>query len=190
MGIADFPVEIFKAMSHKDNRPGVSTPVHSSGPSEPTLSGNTSSATSIRRKDSSTETGGSGEGASLAPSNSSILSSTPPPSTRQGVGGTSGTGFPHECDAAQISLATALGTGKGVGRIVSAGLKSPMDFTLALAKGFHNAPKLYGDTVRPAERITGLQSGLRAAGKVGGIQHISKSTLIQYRSLALGSMTE
>ena len=42
-----------------------------------------------------------------------------------------------------------------------------MDFTLSLAKGFHNAPKLYGDSsVRPHDRITGFQSGLRAAGKV------------------------
>jgi hypothetical protein len=41
-----------------------------------------------------------------------------------------------------------------------------MDFTLGLARGFHNAPKLYGDdTVRPQERVTDLQSGLKAAGK-------------------------
>lgn len=38
---------------------------------------------------------------------------------------------------------------------------------MALSKGFRNAPKLYGDdTVRAEpERITGLQSGLKAAGK-------------------------
>ena len=67
----------------------------------------------------------------------------------------------------QISFDTALGAGKGVSRIVGAGLKSPMDFTLGLAKGFHNAPKLYGDSsVRKADKITGFQSGLRAAGKV------------------------
>jgi hypothetical protein len=42
-----------------------------------------------------------------------------------------------------------------------------MDFTMGLARGFHNAPKLYGDdTVRPQERVTDLQSGLKAAGKV------------------------
>ena len=67
----------------------------------------------------------------------------------------------------QISFETALGAGKGVGRMVGAGLKSPMDFTLGLAKGFHNAPKLYGDSsVRKTEKITGLQSGLKVAGKV------------------------
>ena len=69
--------------------------------------------------------------------------------------------------ASQISLEAALGAGKGIGRIVGAGLKSPMDFTLSLARGFHNAPKLYGDeSVRQAEKITGFHSGLKAAGKV------------------------
>lgn len=67
----------------------------------------------------------------------------------------------------RIDLETAINASKGVGRIIDAGLKSPMDFTLSLARGFHNAPKLYGDdSVRPHERITGFQSGLRAAGKV------------------------
>ncbi|SLM37934.1 glycosyltransferase family 1 protein [Lasallia pustulata] len=68
-----------------------------------------------------------------------------------------------------ISLEAALGAGKGVGRIVGAGLKSPMDFTLGLARGFHNAPKIYGDeSVRTPEKITGFQSGLKAAGKEFG----------------------
>lgn len=40
-----------------------------------------------------------------------------------------------------------------------------MDFTLGLAQGFHNAPKLYGDEVRPTGKVTGFQSGLKAAGK-------------------------
>ena len=40
-----------------------------------------------------------------------------------------------------------------------------MDLSLAVAQGFHNAPRLYGDsTVRTAPHITGIQSGLRAAG--------------------------
>jgi hypothetical protein len=67
----------------------------------------------------------------------------------------------------QQSVEAALGAGKGVSRIVGAGLKSPMDFTLSIARGFHNAPKLYGDeTVRQADKITDFQSGLKAAGKV------------------------
>ena len=57
-------------------------------------------------------------------------------------------------------------SGKGVGRMVGEGFKSPMDFTLAVSRGFHNAPKLYGDTVREPGKVTDLQSGLREAGKV------------------------
>lgn len=34
-----------------------------------------------------------------------------------------------------------------------------------VARGFHNAPKLYGDEVRSTERITDFSSGLRAAAK-------------------------
>lgn len=40
-----------------------------------------------------------------------------------------------------------------------------MDLSLAIAQGFHNAPRLYGDnTVRTPPRISGFHSGLRAAG--------------------------
>jgi hypothetical protein len=39
-----------------------------------------------------------------------------------------------------------------------------MDLSLAVAQGFHNAPRLYGDqTVRKPTRITGMKSGLKAA---------------------------
>ena len=74
----------------------------------------------------------------------------------------------------QVSFDTALGAGKSVGKIVGAGLKSPMDFTLGLARGFHNAPKLYGDeSVRQADKVTDFQSGLKAAGKVFFLTSIS-----------------
>jgi hypothetical protein len=47
-----------------------------------------------------------------------------------------------------------------------------MDFTLGVARGFHNAPKLYGDdTVRPQAKVTDFQSGLKAAGKAGYSRH-------------------
>ena len=40
-----------------------------------------------------------------------------------------------------------------------------MDLSLAIAQGFHNAPRLYGDTtVRTPPRVSGIRSGLRAAG--------------------------
>ena len=58
-------------------------------------------------------------------------------------------------------------SGKGVTGIVGAGLKAPMDITHNVARGFHNLPKMYGDeTVRPLEKVTDVQSGLQAAGKV------------------------
>ncbi|KAF2125711.1 glycosyltransferase family 1 protein [Dothidotthia symphoricarpi CBS 119687] len=39
----------------------------------------------------------------------------------------------------------------------------PMNLTLALTQGFHNAPRLYGDeTVRRPPRVTGFHSGMRA----------------------------
>lgn len=42
-------------------------------------------------------------------------------------------------------------------------LRFPMRLHLALAQGFHNAPRLYGDTtVRRIPRITGVHSGIRA----------------------------
>ena len=76
-------------------------------------------------------------------------------------------GKKKEFDPSNLTLETVLGASKGISRIVGAGLKSPMDFTMGLARGFHNAPKLYGDdTVRPQERVTDFQSGLKAAGKV------------------------
>jgi hypothetical protein len=76
-------------------------------------------------------------------------------------------GQKKEFDPSNITLDSVVGASKGISRIVGAGLKSPMDFSLGLARGFHNAPKLYGDdTVRPQEKVTDFQSGLKAAGKV------------------------
>ncbi|EQL34730.1 hypothetical protein, variant 1 [Blastomyces dermatitidis ATCC 26199] len=63
--------------------------------------------------------------------------------------------------AADIVLA-----GQTAKRMINMGLKSPMGFSLGVAKGFHNAPKLYGDTtVRESPKVTGFHSGLKAAGK-------------------------
>lgn len=74
---------------------------------------------------------------------------------------------PKEFDPSSLTLDNAVGAGKGIARIVGAGLKSPMDFTLGVARGFHNAPKLYGDdTVRPQAKVTDFPSGVKAATKV------------------------
>ncbi|PBP25882.1 UDP-Glycosyltransferase/glycogen phosphorylase [Diplocarpon rosae] len=92
-----------------------------------------------------------------------------------GAGSRSGSSFSHrrrlteDFDPSKLTLENATRAGKGVSRIVGAGLKSPMDFSLGIARGFHNAPKLYGDdTVRPQEKVTDFQSGLKAAGKEFG----------------------
>ncbi|KAH8886694.1 UDP-Glycosyltransferase/glycogen phosphorylase [Thozetella sp. PMI_491] len=62
--------------------------------------------------------------------------------------------------------AVAVSATKGIGSIVGAGLKSPVVITDGLARGFHNAPRLYGDTtLREEQKVTGFVSGLSAAGK-------------------------
>lgn len=67
-------------------------------------------------------------------------------------------------------LDTATDTSVGVSRVIGAGFKSPMDFTMGLSKGFHNAPKLYGDeTVRKGDKVTDLRSGIRAATREFGL---------------------
>ncbi|KAF3002561.1 hypothetical protein E8E13_007825 [Curvularia kusanoi] len=64
-----------------------------------------------------------------------------------------------------MQMDSALDTGKGLARIVGAGFKSPMDFSLNVAKGFHNVPKLYGGEVRKVDNVTDLKSGLSTAAK-------------------------
>ena len=60
----------------------------------------------------------------------------------------------------------AMAAGDSVERIVSTGVKSPMNFCLGLAKGFRNLPRLYNDdTVRPVEKVNDLPSGIKVAGK-------------------------
>ncbi|KAI1075366.1 glycosyltransferase family 1 protein [Whalleya microplaca] len=55
---------------------------------------------------------------------------------------------------------------EGFGKSGRALARAPVDLSLALAQGFHNAPRLYGDeTVRRPIRVTGIRSGLRAAGQ-------------------------
>lgn len=65
-----------------------------------------------------------------------------------------------------IALETAVSAAKNVERVVSIGVKSPMNFCLGLARGFRNIPRLYNDdTVRPVGKVTDLASGIRTAGK-------------------------
>jgi len=70
----------------------------------------------------------------------------------------------------QQSKGMVLGLGKSFARIASASLKSPMDFSISLSRGFQNTQRLYGDKmVRHPERVTDLRSGLAAAGRVFGL---------------------
>ncbi|KAL8848086.1 MAG: hypothetical protein Q9221_006888 [Calogaya cf. arnoldii] len=58
----------------------------------------------------------------------------------------------------------AVDAGMGLAKSGEALARVPMDLSLAVAQGFHNAPRLYGDTtVRTPMRITGIKSGLHAA---------------------------
>ncbi|KAI0521527.1 hypothetical protein F5B22DRAFT_541235 [Xylaria bambusicola] len=67
-------------------------------------------------------------------------------------------------------LEKVLDTSISINNIISAGVKTPMNFCMGLAKGFRNAPKLYNDdTVRPAEKVTGFSSGLKVASKEFGL---------------------
>ena len=60
----------------------------------------------------------------------------------------------------------AMDTGSGLAKAGAAIAKAPMDISLALVRGFHNAPRLYGDsTVRTPRRVQGIKSGLKAAGE-------------------------
>ena len=190
MGVADFPIEIVRAVhsvkpTDSPRESGSKTPIsspkllatrmsstvrsmsNSSVPSEiPPLGGsitptgalehqlsNQSSSDASAISGQSSDRAGSRRTAPQLP-NASGLSQEP-------------TLSPTDTLDRQVSYDTALGAGKSVGKIVGAGLKSPMDFTLGLARGFHNAPKLYGDeSVRQADKVTDFQSGLKAAGKV------------------------
>lgn len=68
---------------------------------------------------------------------------------------------------AKFDLESVLNAGKTAAKVFNMTLKVPTDFTLAVAKGFHNAPLLYGDdTVRETAKITGIKSGFKAAGRV------------------------
>lgn len=80
---------------------------------------------------------------------------------------------------------SAIDTGKGLARIVGAGFRSPMDFSLGVAKGLHNVPKLYGADVRKVDKVTDLQSGLRTAAKARIPPELRNSMLTRCRGLAL-----
>ena len=84
------------------------------------------------------------------------------------VQNTDDAGSLYSTDSSEDNIAQELAedTGQGFTKSGQALAKVPMDLSLAIAQGFHNAPRLYGDTtVRKPTRITGFHSGLRATGE-------------------------
>lgn len=80
-----------------------------------------------------------------------------------------GKGIRRDSSPRAIGMDAAVGAGKSVGKIVTTGVKSPMNFCLGLAKGFRNIPHLYNDeTVRPVEKVTDIPTGIKVAGKEFG----------------------
>jgi hypothetical protein len=94
------------------------------------------------------------------------ISATEPTQQRSNSGLTATSSKTFAEKFSDMNQDSMIGTGKGVGRMVGAGFKSPMDFSLNVAKGFHNVPKLLGSEVRQVDKVTDLQSGLRTAAKV------------------------
>lgn len=182
MGVADLPIEAFRSMKKQKPNSNATEPVlHTT--EESVIQGNNAEEAHDASSDSddiygveSQKPASNSSSQTLAIQNdatrprsgtpkpvSSPASSAPQTEMRQPIiGGQEQNGG----SASKFSLESAVSTGKGISRIVGAGMKSPMDFTLGLARGFHNAPKLYGDdTVRPQAKVTDFQSGLAAAGK-------------------------
>ena len=71
----------------------------------------------------------------------------------------------------------ALAFGKGVDHLALGAFKGGMvDIPLALAEGFRNTPRLWGEKVKEQRPITGWKSGSAVAGKVCIICAILRET--------------
>ncbi|KAI8719146.1 Glyco-transf-28 domain-containing protein [Fusarium sp. LHS14.1] len=69
-------------------------------------------------------------------------------------------------NAAEVAKNAAIQVGEGIGGIVGAAVKSPMNFSVGLAKGLKYAPRLYHDElIRQPDKIDSFSSGLKVAGK-------------------------
>jgi hypothetical protein len=221
MGVADFPVEIIKALKPKASDA-------SNADTEISPSPASRSSTSLRSGADTTDSPSTPDGSSIVPTKSAgreasspdgelsnpfpdNIPSISPSSTfgstkssmaqalsgrlsRSNSGSRRSSSHHRQSrsdsttpQAAQATLDAAIGATRSVSRIVGTGLKSPMDFTLSLARGFHNAPKLYGDTVRPSDKVTGIQSGLKAAGKVRNESPIPLTIFSNKRNRNLGT---
>jgi len=81
------------------------------------------------------------------------------PTANRGISSISKVEEPEE----ELTEELAHEAGAGFRKTGAAIARFPMNFSLAVTQGFHNAPRLYGDeTVRRPPRVTGFHSGLRA----------------------------
>jgi hypothetical protein len=121
-----------------------------------TLLGETDSITSKSLKDQDSDsTGQQTPSGTITP-----VSSEPPPPPKSA---------PKPQEKECVGAEAIIEAGKGVGHIVGMGVRTPMNFTLGLAKGFRNMPRLYNDdTVRPEEKVSDFRSGLKVAGREFG----------------------
>jgi hypothetical protein len=198
LAIADMPREMFKSRPKASDRAasGSSTPENGSqqlvasgsganSASASTIDVSSISSVPVDGSQSSATRTLSSVGTELSPEPTRSAADSASQSTLAGASGSHSSGREHarspsastrpsgrRRDSSPIGagINAAVGAGKSVGRVVSTGVQSPMNFCLGLAKGFRNVPKLYNDdTVRPAEKITGIGSGLKVAGKEFGL---------------------
>lgn len=200
MSIADMPREMFKSRSRSGTVPesarSPSPPQTSGSDRAGVLPGDSASVSAsaaasttdlptIVSDDSHTET--SGDPSQVTPPTSDLHRSSQGPA--QGSSSAPGTSTTASSNLARYSSAqlksafsgrdsspvgfgvdAAVGAGRSMGRVVTTGVKSPMNFCLGLAKGFRNIPKLYNDEmIRPPEKVTGVSSGIKVASKEFGL---------------------
>ncbi|KAF1939015.1 UDP-Glycosyltransferase/glycogen phosphorylase [Clathrospora elynae] len=177
MGVADMPIQTLKllqihpdAKSKKGKEKATDTDASSSG------EGSRVGRLELERVTTNTTSQSTGSGANtptaadavadlarIQAENTAVVSpDTPSTPSRYNTGNTATKPGMAE------NVESAMDTGKGLARMIGAGFKSPMDFSLNVAKGFHNVPKLYGAEVRQVDKVTDLQSGIRTAAKEFG----------------------
>ncbi|KAM0220776.1 hypothetical protein ACHAQI_000243 [Fusarium lateritium] len=191
MAIADMPRELFKSMSQpkkkasKQEQTAQGTgnlPASASETSQATPQGTESekrSASMSSNTDTATPMSHSSTSQHTLSDSASSVSRPWSPGQSSAQGSAKEKSWKDQIKQAAVNQArggspvnymdAAVGTGRGVGRVVTTGARTPMNFCLGLARGFRNMPKLYNDdTVRPVEKVTGVGSGVVVAGKEFG----------------------
>ncbi|KAL7945118.1 hypothetical protein V8C42DRAFT_353349 [Trichoderma barbatum] len=168
MAIVDMPLDIFK--SPKKARDAIDAASQASGDESDTGSKRNSTQ---ERSGTKTPTATSLADSAGDPKSTASLVQSPSLPTEVGRTRSPTIGSPgsrsssrRRAISAAATMEAAVGTTRNVGRIVTTGVKSPMNFCLGLAKGFRNIPRLYNDdTVRTIEKVTDFNSGVRVASK-------------------------